>query len=530
MIWTLLRQSSALQQTHHVTRQLHNQSADRHPLLTEAKFLPFQPRPSQVPPKEEDSSPSDTIPEDQPVSFVQNVFLANTDFENRNSSTRIFGPRGFSFVSNNGTVPAILRLNGFEIPMQEIYVQRTINTKAPGFASSDSRPKVLELQVPETDKENIFLGPRNLSLDDFAFPKSPEVNSDARSSSLKVLPFPGNGQPQLKDISSPSTSPEPQLQEIRSQTIEHSPKKDVEVFAPPAPDGPSQAPPAPMPPIYPQIPGVYPGVGMFPNLEPSPYNPGGDNPLYPSFIPDEPPFIPNTIQPPVQPTEEVTIRATEETTRPTEETTHRTSPTTHKVTNPTFNTPNTSPPVAANTPFVPKYTPFVPKYTPFVPKYTPYVPKNIPFLPRNTPYVPNNVPYTFGTQSTRYFNMYPPTSKMPKVPPPVWPSFTPRPLVNEPAQPAPPYAAAAKIIATSSTTANPSVEVIGEPANIEPKYKLAVVSDYQNYNHMDGSFGFRYLIPSTDRCFKRKVSDLMRQTQAKNISTAGNNVFSCQIN
>lgn len=250
----------------------------------------------------------------------------------------------------------------------------------------------------------------------------------------------------------------------------HSPKKDVEVFAPPQPEKPSQSPFLP-----PSLPGgppyPFPPDGSYPSDE-TPFV-VNEYPGYPQFVPEESPF----------PTLPPTTRSPEENTRPTEDMTRATEETTPKL---------------------PKSTTTVPKITPWVPKNTPHPPKNTPWVPKNTPppppkYTPPRQPsYTqdAGGHSwiTKFYPGYPPTTKQPKgMPSPIWPMFTPRPAV--PAQGAnlagmvTPFMQ--KLISATSTASTPSVEVLGEPSTVEPKYKLAVVSDYKNYDPHDGSFGFR---------------------------------------
>lgn len=263
------------------------------------------------------------------------------------------------------------------------------------------------------------------------------------------------------------------------QKAPHSPKKDVEVFAPLLPEKPVQPPFQPPsipanPPHYP----YFPDGGAYPSDE----TPFGvpEYPAYPPFSPEEQPaekpFIPH--YPPLLPS----TRSTEEVTRPTEETTRATEETTPKL-------PKT-------TTTVPKFTPWVPKNTPFVPKNTPWVPKNIPAAPKYTP--PRQPAYTTdaGGHSwvTKFYPGYPPTTKLPKgMPSPIWPMFTPRPTVpprhSNLADMVTPFME--KLISATSTATTPSIEILGEPSVVEPKYKLAVVSDYKNYDKDDGSFGFR---------------------------------------
>lgn len=270
------------------------------------------------------------------------------------------------------------------------------------------------------------------------------------------------------------------------QKAPHSPKKDVEVFAPLQPEKPVQPPFQPgipgFPPQYPFSPdgGAYP-----PDETPFVLN---NYPAYNPFLPQEPPTM-RPVMPPF-PTLPPTTRSTEEVTRPTEDTTRATE--------------ETTPTLPKTTPTVPKFTPWIPKNTPSVPKNTPWMPKNTPWVPKNTPSAPKYTPprqppvYTQDTSGhswvTRFYPGYPPTTKVPKgMPPPIWPMFTPRPTIPpqnaKQAEMVTPFME--KLISATSTAATPSVQILGEPSVVEPKYKLAVVSDYKNYDMKDGSFGFR---------------------------------------
>lgn len=270
------------------------------------------------------------------------------------------------------------------------------------------------------------------------------------------------------------------------QKAAHSPKKDVEVFAPLQPEKPAQPPFQPGIPAFPPQYPFSPDGGAYPSDE-TPFV-VNNYPAYPPFSPEEPPtekpFMPHF------PTLLPTTRSTEEVTRPTEDTTRATEETTPKL-------PKTTPTEHKFTPWVPKNTPSVPKNTPWVSKNTPWVSKNTPVAPKYTP--PRQPPmYTPDASGhswiTRFYPGYPPTTKLPKgMPSPIWPMFTPRPTIppqrSNQADMVTPFME--KLISATSTAATPSVQVLGEPSAVEPKYKLAVVSDYKNYDMKDGSFGFR---------------------------------------
>lgn len=293
---------------------------------------------------------------------------------------------------------------------------------------------------------------------------------------------------------------------VDTRTTTFNPKNDVETIRPIMPPQPSggQPPPDYPPPLPDYPPGLYPYEPPYflgPNDPPSyhpneqpPYNPFPPEPPQqpPPYYPPIPPATPPPYDPYTTPELEPTTRYTEPTTRYTEPTTPQswkstTTPRTVKSTRKAKPTTRTTPKSTTHhvtKPFTAKFT----KRSTYFPTYSP---------PRYTPYVPPA--YTPSPATTPRRLYYPLTTKKPPVPPPIWPHLTS--TVRPAAVEIPwhrgslPYTQqrSNSVAPAVWSPTTPAVEVIGTPSEIDPKYKLAVVSNYHNYNESSGTFSFEYV-------------------------------------